>query len=197
MMSTRKPVILQTAKFVPKAPLYGALATLWPMVASIVLIPVVPLAYPFVLWYKRRYYARMSVILSRRDLIVRRGVWMREEKTIPLEKITDVAINEGPIMRWLGLKGMRVETAGQSGDQAALVNIAGIHDCDGFRDAVLDQRDKVAEGDGPTSAPSVGAEATARSPYSLGQEQPSSDDEVVALLRDIRDHLARIAPPPP
>lgn len=193
---SREPVILQTATFVPKAPLYGTLATLWPMVASVVFIPVAPLAYPFVLWYKRRYYARMSVVLSRRDLIVRRGVWVREEKTIPLEKITDVATTEGPIMRWLGLKGMRVETAGQSGGQAALVNIAGIDDCDGFRDAVLDQRDKVTEGDEATSAPPANEVAASRGTGSSGLAGPPANEEVLTLLRDIRDHLARLAPPP-
>lgn len=141
----------------------------------------------------------MSVVLSRRDLIVRRGVWLREEKTIPLEKITDVATNGGPIMRWLGLKGMRIETAGQSGGQAALVNIAGIHDCDGFRDAVLDQRDKVTEGEEAmptTSQNEVATTRDTRASGSPGHTLPAQNGEIVTLLREIRDHLARITPPP-
>jgi putative membrane protein len=72
-------------------------------------------------------------------------VMNREEKSIPLEKITDLAVFQGPIMRRMGLKGIRVETAGQSSGAAALVSIVGIEDTDAFRDGVLAQRDRIAE----------------------------------------------------
>jgi putative membrane protein len=48
-------------------------------------------------------------------------------------------------MRRMGLKGLQVETAGQSGAGSALVKIVGLANTDAFRDAALDQRDKVTE----------------------------------------------------
>lgn len=95
--------------------------------------------------YYRRYFETLDVVLTTRELQVGRGLWTREEKSIPLEKITDLALYQGPLMRWLGLKGLRVETAGQSGSGSALVQLVGLANPDDFRDAALDQRDKVTE----------------------------------------------------
>jgi len=100
---------------------------------------------PFVWLYYRRYFETLEVVLTTRELQVSRGLLVREEKSIPLEKITDLALFQGPLMRHLGLKGLRVETAGQSGDGSALVRLVGIRDVEDFRDAALDQRDKVTE----------------------------------------------------
>jgi putative membrane protein len=109
--------------------------------AAVVTIPILPLVW----LYYRRYFATLEVVLTTRELQVGRGILTREEKSIPLEKITDLALFQGPIMRWLGLKGLRVETAGQSGSGSALVSLVGLANPDDFRDAALDQRDKVTE----------------------------------------------------
>lgn len=192
----RDPQVLKTADFVPKAQLYGTLAHLVPFIASVILIPLLPVLYPLVRWHQRKYYRTISVILTRRDLVVRRGVWVREEKTIPIEKITDIAIVEGPLMRWHGVKRLSVETAGQTGGAAALVRITGIVDADGFRDAILEQRDKVTDSDDTLSLQS----GYAGPPASIGALNRDGlhahAEEIVILLRDIEGHMARIAPPP-
>jgi hypothetical protein len=84
----------------------------------------------------------------------------------------------------LGLKGFRVETAGQSsGPGGHLINMVGIVDTDGFREAVLEQRDALEEHKRLGSAPAAPPQAPA---------PPPANDELVALARDIRDSLARI-----
>ncbi len=52
--------------------------------------------------------------LSRKNLHVVRGILIRQEKTVPLDKITDMAMFHGPIMRHFELRGLSVETADSS-----------------------------------------------------------------------------------
>ncbi|MEX2670863.1 MAG: PH domain-containing protein [Phycisphaeraceae bacterium] len=180
--------VLREATFRPEAPIYASvLASIGPAIVGILcfvtifLIPVGILlgaGVAGIFWYYKRYYASLRVSATSRDLKVHRGILNREEKSIPLEKITDLAIFQGPIMRYFGLQGIRVETAGQSGGLGALVSVVGIEGTEGFRDTVLDQRDRIADRDETSATPSDVA-----SPGQLANQQ---------VLLDIRDTLHRI-----
>ena len=63
---------------------------------------------------------------------------------IPLEKITDMALVQGPVIRHFNIYKLTVETAGQSAP-GALVALIGIVDAKKFREAVSAQRDQVSE----------------------------------------------------
>lgn len=169
----KTPRVLRTAEFSHRAVRYSLLNLTIVLAASIVGLLAIPFVLPFAWWYYRRFYATLEVVLTSRELQVSRGVLNRQEKSIPLEKVTDLAVIQGPIMRMMDIKGLQVETAGQSGAGGALVRLVGIVDTDAFRDDALDQRDKV------TDAPESGAQA-------------ASGDETAALLADIRDTLQRI-----
>lgn len=70
----------------------------------------------------------------------------REEKSIPLDKITDLTLKHGPVLRALGLVTLHIETAGQSTQAgAADAKLTGVVEARRFRDSVLEQRDRVAE----------------------------------------------------
>lgn len=84
----------------------------------------------------------MSAIITERKLVVKRGIFNKEEKSIPLEKITDVALIQGPLMRMFDIYRLSFETAGQSSD-GALVSLIGIDDAIRFRETILNQKDKV------------------------------------------------------
>ena len=78
-----------------------------------------------------------------------KGVLTKVESTIPLTKITDLQMHQGPIMPF-GLKAFRVETAGQSsGAGGHLVDMVGIIDPEDFRAAVLAQRERLEDGGAP------------------------------------------------
>lgn len=188
---------------------YRATSNTVPAVACIVGIPLAPFVYLITLWHQKKFYDRLEVILTRRDLVVRMGIWNRQEKSIPLEKITDVALLEGPIMRAFGVKGLRIETAGQVSGAMGLVNLVGIEDPDGFRDRILEQRDRISDGDaeaatrphdsvappGTAGAGAAGTEGTAQAAapgIGFGAGAVAADPEVLALLREIRDQLARL-----
>jgi putative membrane protein len=142
----RAPRVLRRAEVAPSAISYHVLGIALATAAFVVTIPLVPLTALLAWLYYRRYFATLEVVLTTRELQVARGVLNRQEKSIPLEKITDLAVVQGPIMRRMGIKGLQVETAGQSGATgSALVRLVGLVDTDGFRDAALDQRDKVTD----------------------------------------------------
>ena len=69
----------------------------------------------FSLWYYPEYLRRLSARLTTQAVEIRKGVFFRKESTIPLNRITDVRLHDGPIMRHYDLRGLRVETAGQAG----------------------------------------------------------------------------------
>ena len=106
---------------------------------------------------------------------IRKGVFFRKEATIPLNRITDVRLHDDPLMRYFGLRGLRVETAGQSGPQAGSEgDLVGVVDAVEMRNAILLQRQQVLDAPGESTAPKAAPEGSAH------------------VLTEIRDILARI-----
>ena len=164
--------ILYEASFDPKVVVHGRVTlVLWSLVtiAGILFIPFVLL---FSLWYHPEYLRRISARLTTNAVEIRKGVFFRKESTIPLNRITDVRLHDGPLMRHYGLRGIRLETAGQSGPNASsegdLIGVIGAAE---FRDLILHQRQKVLGGE---------------------EASPTPDGSVPEILTEIRDILARI-----
>ena len=98
----------------------------------------------------------------------------RSESTIPLNRITDLRLHDGPLMRHFKLRGLKVETAGQSGQYASSEgNLTGVVDAAEFRNAILMQRQRT-----------LGAESE--------EDSPTTASGTTELLTEIRDILARI-----
>ncbi len=135
--------ILATAKFNPKVKTYWILTVV--LISALTLVGL--LALPVILalgwWICGKILDAMSATLTTRKLVVCKGVLFTVEKSIPLEKITDVALSQGPLMRLLGLYRLSFETAGQSG-HGALVSMVGIEEPAAFREAILNQKDALA-----------------------------------------------------
>lgn len=172
--------VLLEARYDPKLKIYNVLQICIVCMVTIVGIPLVPIAFLLGRAWAARWFERLSCVLTDRSLSTREGVFFRTERDIPLDKITDLVLKEGPLLRWLGLSQIHVETAGSSNEmgQSGGVTLQGIIDTPAFRDAVLAQRDRMA-------APGYG-EGRAVSPGAAG------DDEMAPLLTEIRDALLRI-----
>ena len=166
-------IVLAEAQFNRKVRTYWLLSGTIFLVATIAGIVLLPFWLLLGHFFTERYLQHMSCTLTDRSLKVSRGMFVRTEKTVPLDKITDLALIEGPIMRYLGLQAVKVETAGAS-SPGALIKLIGIVEARAFRDTVLSQRDAVASLPAPSAESPVTAE---------------HDD---ALLREIRDVLVRI-----
>ena len=168
-------IVLAQAAFNRKVRTYWLLSGALVCVASIVGILLLPFWFLIGTYVTERYLKHLSCVLTERSLKVGRGIFVRMEKTVPLDKITDLALIEGPIMRMFDLQAVKVETAGQSSG-GALIQLVGIVNAREFRDTVLRQRDAVAS-------------LAQSGPPESGAMPAVSDD---ALLREIRDTLVRI-----
>lgn len=172
----RQEKILLSAKFDPKLQLYGMLGALILMLVTFIGIPLIPFWLVFGWAFHRKQWECMECELTERSLNIRRGVLFKVEKNIPLDKIQDVAMKEGPLLRYLGLSALAVETAGNSNAQGgADATLSGVVDAPAFRDAVLNQRDLVV--------------ATGASPLAVPPTSASASPDV---LVEIRDSLHRI-----
>ena len=64
-----------------------------------------------------------------------------------MNRVTDVRLHDDPWMRFCGVRGLKVETAGQSGQNAGSEgDLIGVVDAVAFRDAILRQRQLVLGG---------------------------------------------------
>jgi putative membrane protein len=180
--SPRAPV-LREAEFNPKVRTYWLLNGTLILLVTIIGIPLLPFWLALGHWVTGRYLARMRCTLTRRTLEFSKGMLVRTEKTVPLDKITDVGMVQGPVMRFLDLQALSVETAGQS-SAGPLLKLVGVVDTQGFREAVLEQRDRMVE----KLSEEGGAGAIPASTPAAADD----DGESRELLTEIRDALLRI-----
>jgi putative membrane protein len=154
----------------------------------LVTIPLVPIWLLVGMLVTRRYLDSHSCVLTERSVKIKKGILNRIEKTVPLDKITDVALVQGPIMRAFGLESLSVETAGSTGT-GAFLKVLGIVGARDFRDAVLKQKEvsmaqaRVLPGGGRIEGAALS---------SGGPAGPAGAEEAVVLLREIRDSLKRL-----
>ena len=113
------------------------------LVITVVGIFIIPVWLIFSLWYGPESIRRLSVRLTPNTLEIRKGVYFRKEITIPLNRITDVRLHDGPLMRFFRIRGLKVETAGQSGQTSGTEgDLIGVIDAVEFRDAILRERER-------------------------------------------------------
>ena len=175
-MADNERVIL-SADFNDAVTTYWLLTGVIICIVTIVLIPVLPFWIVIGKVVTRRYLASHECTLTDRSLKFKKGILTKLEKTVPLDRITDLGTLQGPIMRYFEIDSLSVETAGQS-SAGALIRITGIKDSRAFRDAVLQQRDLV-----------VGSAEQATGPSSTQIEDKVN---AIQLLTEIRDTLNRI-----
>ena len=170
---------IQEAEFDAMVKKYTTGVVIFFMIISVVGIPLIPFGLLFCRWYAPESLRRMSARLTTNAIQVNKGVFFRKESTIPLNRVTDVRLHDDPWMRFCGVRGLKVETAGQSGQNAdSEGDLIGVVDAVAFRDAILRQRQLVLEGGAETTPAAAALAAT-----------PTVANE---LLAEIRDILARM-----
>jgi len=200
----RGPEVVREARFSPKLRTYLYLqgfAILGATVVGIVLWPIWAVAG---WWWADRYFRNYRCVLTGHSLMVKKGITFRSESTIPLDKIQDLSVKHGPILELLGLAKLSVVTASAASSQGAAADLMGLVDPAEFRDRVLEQRDRRFGDRGAVPAaragrgavrPEPGRGPSLTSPGDTADAAPASgagaSDEVVALLREIRDLLRR------
>ena len=167
--------IIRKAEFSPKIVQYIILVGSLIMFATIVGIPII------LFWllglgryFGKRYYDNLICELTDKHLRFKKGILFKVEKTIPLENIQDLTFIENPILNYLELKILKIETAGHSNPQGSDMKLIGIMDTAEFKNEVLEQREKIRNRpSGPSSS-----------------EKPVGDsNEILSVLKEIRDLL--------
>lgn len=173
MQNGSQASVLFEGQFSPKLKTYMMLWSTLVVVATVAGIVLLPIWAVLGTMWVRRYFDSLDCILTERAVVVRRGVLFRNEMSIPLDKIQDISLREGPLLRYLGLAKLRIETAGQnvSASGTSEADLVGLLDVREVRDRILAQRDLVA---GKSLSPTV--------------EQSRTGE----LLREIRDVLVRM-----
>lgn len=169
---TLVPANTTEGHFSPKLKTYYYLSTILALAITVVGIVVIPIWLFVGAWWAKRHYESLKLSVTDRSVVIAKGVFFKQELTIPLDKIQDISIREGPLLNALGLLGLRIETAGQrnaaTGQSEA--DLIGVIDARQFRDTILAHRDALAQSDKATPA----------------------SDSTLSLLTEIRDALVRI-----
>jgi len=100
-------------------------------------------AWTFGPWLSRKQAAVLEYKLCETYLFVNQGVFFVKRKTIPLDRITDIVLSQGPLLRWFGLWRLDIQTAG-SGQQTAEAYLYGLVNPEQAKEAILKARDTVA-----------------------------------------------------
>ncbi|MDX9978912.1 MAG: PH domain-containing protein [Lentisphaeria bacterium] len=96
-------------------------------------------------WLSRKQAEALRYWLDGGTLRVDQGVFFFKRKAIPLDRVTDVVLTQGPLMRWCGIWGLQVQTAG-TGQGMPEAILYGLAEPERMRDQLLAARDKaVAE----------------------------------------------------
>lgn len=143
--SSRKATSLQVAEFDPILKKYVYFGTALALFVSIVGIVILPFWLILGKMYINRYFDNLYCELTTRALHFKKGIWFQTERTVPLDKIQDLTFHEGPVLRWLGLSKLMIETAGQSAQGMSDMSLTGIVNARQFRERVLDQRDEITD----------------------------------------------------
>jgi putative membrane protein len=180
------------ARFHPRLPTYLVVAPAIVLALTVVGIPVLLLWIPLGGMWARRFVERLTCRLTEDTVEIGKGLLFRNESTIPLDRIQDIALREGPLQRYLGISSLRFETAGGAGAaQSGNLDIPGIRNAREFRAAVLAQRNRLRRlrAGGRDEVTSELDQPTAAVPLAAGA--PAEDRHLEVLL-EIRDTLKRL-----
>ncbi|MEO9804007.1 MAG: PH domain-containing protein [Reichenbachiella sp.] len=172
---TKSSATIREAEFSPNIKLYTLLYVSFFITISFIGVAILPIWFFGLGQYiSRRYYESLSCQLTAHHLQFKKGVMFKVEKTIPLENIQDLTFIENPLLKWLNLRILKIETASQSHPMRSDMQLVGIVDPNEFKEAVLAQRELLSN----------------RKDGNLSDS--NGQNEVVEILRDIKELLIEL-----
>jgi len=177
--------ILLRAELNPVVKKYWLVSTVVILCCTIVGIPLLVVVIPLCLALMTPYFNSIECLLTEKSIIMRKGMLNKTEKTVPLEKITDVSLSQGPIMRLWGLHKISIETAGTNQVGQAFLSITGIKDTISFRNAVFEQREIFLN-----QRKSGGTKTVINNSASNEDAQIILLEQILKTLSEIKDKLA-------
>ncbi|MDO9035477.1 MAG: PH domain-containing protein [Methanoregula sp.] len=90
----------------------------------------------FFLYWVKLYYQSMWYELHEDEMRWKRGVWFRTTGIVPYNRITNLDLKQGPVMRWLRISTLSIQTAGYSGQAVPEIRIEAIEHAEELRELV-------------------------------------------------------------
>lgn len=141
-------------------------------VAIAILIAVVV----FILLWVGLYYKSVVYHLNTTEMTWKRGVWFRKTGIVPYNRITNVDIVQGPVMRLFGISHLKIQTAGFSGNNSTSeISIEGVVEPEPLRALIMD----FVRGANPSPAATGGAMET------VSPAQAVQSGELAALINEV------------
>ena len=146
------------------------------LISTFVGIILIPIWLLFGRIVHKKQLENCSLILTKNGIKIKKGWIFKAQQNIPLDKLTDISIHEGPLLNFYGIVKIAIETAG-----ATPFHLTGLSRpiATKFRDVVMEQRDALA---------SLTASGANTSAGSAGDVASQSND----VLVEIRDILQQI-----
>ena len=168
--------LIQKAEFNPKIKTYILITIAFFLLITLIGIPIL------IIWLlglgqyiSKRYYENISCELTSHHLEFKKGVLFKVEKTIPLENIQDLTFIENPLLKYLDLRILKIETAGQSNPKGSDMQLIGIIGAAEFKKSVLHQRELLKISERPSF-----------------NKSETSNEQINKTLIEIRDILNEI-----
>ncbi|MBO5118769.1 PH domain-containing protein [Methanocorpusculum sp.] len=115
------------------------------------------------------YYKSVFYHLNDTEMTWKRGVFFRKTGIVPYNRITNVDIVQGPVMRLFGISHLKIETAGGGASKSsAEIQLEGISDPEPLRQLIMD----FVRGQKPAAA-------------ATGTEYKSQNADLQALLEEV------------
>lgn len=130
-----------------------------------------------------KYYQTIFFELKDDEVTWKRGVWFKMTGIVPYDRITNIDIYQGPLMRYFGFSSIKLQTAGYSAQARAEITLEGIVAAEDLRETIRSLIRESRKASGPSDAtgtPSV--------PRAVMHGDTAFLDEV----REIRRLLERI-----
>ena len=92
-----------------------------------------------VLVWVQLYYKSVVYHLNETEMTWKRGVWFRKTGIVPYNRITNIDISQGPVMRIFSISNLQIQTAGSSGNKSqSEISIIGMEDAEPLRAFIMD-----------------------------------------------------------
>ena len=169
--------IIWEAEFNPAVTTYWLTSGILALTLSVVGIPLLPIWIILGKIFTGKYLASHKATLTNRMLRVSKGIFTKVEKAVPLDRITDVGVVQGPLMRVFEVETLSVETAGQSA-VGSLIHLTGVKNGREFKEVILRQRDLV-----------VGSQEELAATRPESSTQPTAPADVFAKMLAVLERI--------
>jgi membrane protein YdbS with pleckstrin-like domain len=124
-----------------------------PAIFSLVILGFIVVIYSSLWIWVGMYYDSMSYELREDEINWKRGVWFQTTGIVPYNRIVNLDLRQGPLMRFLGISTLAIQTAGYSGQAVPEIKIEGIGHAEELRELIRSHvRGSISHDDGTGSA---------------------------------------------